>query len=257
MNLCNWRGLLLGAVLFNVPAMAATLFKTGFEPPTYTLGTFAGQDGWIGFGGMVENTVTNGGAQAVSVDSGSGPKLFSRPVTFSPVSGVGNVVKMTIDVFLSTSGTPSNGWVPVEAAGSTGSMGYIQVENTTATVAFGSSTSGSVTIVRGVWNTYELDVDMNAQTVTGYVNGTLIGSGPITGSPSNVFNKVEFGVPTGADGDLGYFDNLDVFTLGSMPDSEPAGVPTLSTGGLALLGVLLVGTAWYATMRRSIRVGRN
>jgi hypothetical protein len=91
-----------------------------------------------------------------------------------------------------------------------------------------------------VWNTYELDVDMNAQTVTGYVNGTLIGSGPITGSPGNVFNGVEFGLAFGAFSDAGYFDNLNVFTV----DPPPTSVPMLSTWGLALLGALVVGTAW-------------
>ena len=50
MNLCNFRGLLFGAVLFNVPAMAVTLFQTGFEAPTYTLGQLAGQDLWTGLG---------------------------------------------------------------------------------------------------------------------------------------------------------------------------------------------------------------
>jgi hypothetical protein len=110
-----------------------------------------------------------------------------------------------------------------------------------------------VTIARGVWNTYELDLDMSAQTVTVFVNGTLIGSGPVVRSPGNVFNGVGFGVPFAAFSDVGYFDNLNVFTADSVSTSAPAGVPTLSAFGLALLGVFLIGTAWYATANS----GRN
>jgi hypothetical protein len=50
MNLGNWRYLLVGAVVLNVPAMAGTLFQTGFEAPTYSLGLLHGQDSWTGGG---------------------------------------------------------------------------------------------------------------------------------------------------------------------------------------------------------------
>jgi hypothetical protein len=255
MNLHSLRCLLFGAILFHAPAMASTLFQTGFEPPTYTLGPLSGQDSWVPFGvlsgsSVVENTVTNGGAQAVSIDSTTGEQIVGRPVAFSPGNGAGSVLKMKIDMLLSTTGGQSLDWVPLAALASNGLLGAILVTGTTAAVDIAGVTAGSVTIARGVWNTYELDVDFNAQTLTGYVNGTLIGSSPISTPPGTTFEAVVLGLGSTTDsGDVGYFDNLDIFTL----DSTPAGVPTLSTGGLALLGALLIGTAWYATIRRPRR----
>jgi hypothetical protein len=87
---------------------------------------------------------------------------------------------------------------------------------------------------------------LTAESATGYVNRTLIGSGPITGTPLGVvLEELVIGLSSGAFSDTGYFDNLDVFTASGVPPS----VPTLSTRGLALLGALLVGAAWNSISR--------
>jgi hypothetical protein len=72
----NMRALLatagIGLLLAGSSAQAGTLYATGFEPPTFTTGVLAGQDGWSEFPApfvavQVENTFVKTGTQAVEV----------------------------------------------------------------------------------------------------------------------------------------------------------------------------------------------
>lgn len=67
-------------MLFAGPARAAVILHADFEPPTYTLGSVHGQDGWsaiIGSPHQVNNAVVHGGTQ--SLNGAYDRKDFSAP----------------------------------------------------------------------------------------------------------------------------------------------------------------------------------
>ena len=62
----------VGLLLASGGAKAATIYATDFEPPTFTTGALAGQDGWSEFPApsgavQVENLIAESGLQAVGV----------------------------------------------------------------------------------------------------------------------------------------------------------------------------------------------
>lgn len=87
------------AVIFGSPTMAAVLYATGFEPPTFSVGPLAGQGGWAVYSASsqssdvtVEDSLAYQGAQAVAVTDVSGqtgpyydygPIAPTRPITVS------------------------------------------------------------------------------------------------------------------------------------------------------------------------------
>jgi hypothetical protein len=89
-------GLLIGVTLSAVAtgAQAATIFSTGFEPPDFTTGPLAGQQGWSaigGAGGTVETGTVFAGVQAVGFDTtGVSTETFNRVGV--PTAGQGSLV---------------------------------------------------------------------------------------------------------------------------------------------------------------------
>ncbi|MDD5458049.1 MAG: PEP-CTERM sorting domain-containing protein [Phycisphaerae bacterium] len=60
----------LGAAMFASPSLATLIYSTGFESPTFTTGTVAGQDGWTitaGAGDIFTGTGVIAGAQSLKV----------------------------------------------------------------------------------------------------------------------------------------------------------------------------------------------
>jgi hypothetical protein len=226
------------------------LYQTGFEPPTFAVGPINGQDSWTANSNiLVQNTLNNGGSQAVSITPiGLASLLAMRPIAYSATT-MGNLVRVKVDMFLTSTGTPSN-WDAIVAMGSGGLMAHMLVAGSTARLGVAGGVVGAVAITRGAWNTYQLDLDMTAQTATGFVNGTQVGTGTFTVSPGNVFNQVEFGLNSLPGSDTGTFDNVVITTPNAPPSTPPgATVPTLSEVGLACLASLLMISA-YVLMRR-------
>lgn len=241
-------------LLFAAAAAGQVLYQSGFEAPTFTPGPISGQDSWnAGPQIAVENTLNNGGTQGVSVtpEFGVASILASRSLNNYSVATMGNLVRIKLDLFLSATGTASN-WSPIVAVGSQGTMAQILVVlDSTARLGLGGPMVGSVAVTRGVWNTFELDLDMTAQTATAFVNGTQIGSGTVANTPGNVFNMVEFGLNSLPGSDLGTFDNLVLTTPNSPAPPPGSSVPALSGLGLAGLASLLMVSALFLMRRRA------
>ncbi len=66
---------------------------------------------------------------------------------------------------------------------------------------------GSIAVSTGTWNDFRLVLDFQTQTVTGYVDSQLLGSGTFA-NPTTVLSRVNIGLNGAPNGDTGYFDQL-------------------------------------------------
>lgn len=202
------------------PFASADVFSTGFEPPTYSLGPLAGQDGWASSAvPVVENSTVFAGSQALAYNSTgiTGQDLASHTVTYN----AGGIVDLGVE-FMEGAGTE-----PVfDVLAALGNLGFIAqlTISSTGDAEYGpdgaSMTTGSVPITPGVWNHYDLVLDFQNDTATAFINSTLIGSGAFA-TPSTGLAQIDIGVNDAAGDDaIGYFDNLSVTT----PVPEPSAV---------------------------------
>jgi sugar lactone lactonase YvrE len=203
--------LVLLLVVCGTDAGAATvLYQTGFEPPAYTAGALKGQGGWTGSGlPVVQTAIARTGTHAVSVPA-SGPlfSLADRPVVYSPSSSGETIVRVSLDMRLSANS--STAWTAIGVSGTAGFIAQLNVADGFAYLGLASSSVGPVAVAAGVWNTFVVELNHGAQTVSASVNGVPIGIGAITAAP-NVFNLVRFGlVDGGQPADVAYYDNLAV-----------------------------------------------
>jgi hypothetical protein len=94
------------------PASADVIFQTGFEPPAYSPGELAGQDGWFGSSfPVVQSSNVQSGAQAAEFDASlvtSGQSLVSVPLSYSSVNNPQSLVRIQDSFFLSATGTGSS-----------------------------------------------------------------------------------------------------------------------------------------------------
>src|SRR5271170_1905040 len=91
-----------------------TLFSTGFEPPTYTVGTIAGQDSWGTSGGNAANQIQTGtvksGTQAFGVNTAlttGGLTGGIRSVAFDSTTATDKFLHVSDDAYLSSTGSAS------------------------------------------------------------------------------------------------------------------------------------------------------
>jgi hypothetical protein len=89
---------------------------------------------------------------------------------------------------------------------------------------------GSIPVSTGTWNDFRLVLDFQTQTVTGYVNSQLLGSGSFA-NPTTVLTRVNIGLNGAPNGDAGYFDQLSITSV-----PEP-GYAALLAAGFALIAV--------------------
>jgi hypothetical protein len=220
-------GLAVAAV---AEAGAVVLLQTGFEAPTYSLGTLQGQDGWFNNPvGVVQTGVVASGTQAVAFNSTglSGQHAVFRAVPHIPTSPHDGVVRASIQMFYETVQTNTL-WTPMAIFGAGFAwLGQIIVFNGIA-----SHEAGSLPVSPGVWNTYEMVVDFNADVLTTYVNGTMLGSNTFSPSVTG-FGFLGFGINSTSNGtSRAYFDNLSITAT-----PEPV---TLAVLGAGLLGLAAV-----------------
>ena len=228
----SWPGWAALALLSMAPLPATTIFSTGFEPPAYTTGQVSGQDGWSGSTTpVVENTTVFAGSQAVAENTTG---VSSQVVVDQPLSynATGQTLVESVE-FMEGSGTQP-GWLALEAFDSGGLIANVQVNGGNATLGLASSTAGSVPIDNGQWYDFQLVLNYGTQTVSAYVNATLVGSGAFA-SPGTNLVSVDFGsLPTGGNNATGYWDNLSVATA-SVPEPSAFFLCLGALPGLALL----------------------
>ena len=99
---------------------------------------------------------------------------------------------------------------------------------------------GSIPVSTGTWNDFRLVLDFQTQTVTGYVNSQLLGSGTFA-NPTTDLTRVNIGLNGVPNGDTGYFDQLSIT---SVPEPGYAG---LGAAGLAIFALRAIKSLRRAT----------
>jgi hypothetical protein len=228
--------LLLGltAISLTPISQAAVILQTGFESsevPGYSTGQLSGQNGWAGSTvAVVENSTVFSGLQAVSMDSTglSGQNLFGHNLTYDSSSDPNQIVVFDIQFMESTTGNRSN-WDAINVGANGVYITQLIVQtNGLAVLGVDSGAVGSIPVSRGTSNDFQLVLDFQTQTVSGYVNSQLLGSGSFA-NPTTVLTRVNLGENSSPNGDSGFFDQLSVT---SVPEPGYAG---LVTAGLAII----------------------
>jgi hypothetical protein len=230
-------GLVILTLLCLTPVShAATVFQTGFESsevPSYSAGQLSGENGWAGTtSAVVENSTVFSGSLAVSLDSTgmTGQSLIGHSLTYDSATDPDQIVVFDIEFMESTTGNRSN-WNPlnVGANGQVVTQIVVQTDGDAVLGVLGPAV-GSIAVSRGTWNDFRLVLDFQTDTVTGYVNSQLLGSGTFA-NPTTVLTRVNIGLNGSPQGDTGYFDQLSVTTI---PEPGYAGLVAV---GLALIAV--------------------
>jgi hypothetical protein len=228
-------GLLIGVTLTAVAtgAQAATIFSTGFEPPDFTTGPLAGQQGWVGVGvaGTVETGTVFAGVQAVGFDATGVDTQVLNEVGV-PTAGQGSLVQLSDEFFVGAV-NGSVGWSPLAAFGNAGGVGFILINNGVASLALADSFVGAVPVSIGAWNNYTMDFNFATGIQSAFVDGALIGTGPLATASTDV-DAIGLGI-FGATGSTaqGFADNLSL----TSPVPEPSTWAML-LAGFAALGFL-------------------
>ena len=230
-------GLLMLTMLCLAPVShAGTIFQTGFESsdvPAYSTGQLSGNNGWIGTAAaVVENSTVFSGSQALSLNSTglTMQSLIGHNLTYDSSSDPDQTVVFDVEFMESSSGSRSN-WNPLNVGANGLVIAQIVVQtNGDAVLGLLGPAVGSIPVSTGTWNDFRLVLDFQTQTVTGYVNSQLLGSGTFA-NPTTVLGRVNIGLNSAPGGDTGYFDQLSIT---SVPEPGYAG---LVAAGFVLIAV--------------------
>lgn len=231
---------LLAISLSITPAIhASVIYSTGFEPPAFTPGLIAGQDGWAVFGtgiSTIEAVNADSGTQAVFVDGSTS----SQSGPFHSDSATGPLVDLSADLFLASSSNQTEWQFGGLGSGLVPFLGGFDV-NADDTIHPITATGFTLatTWTRNVWHSVDLLFDVPAQTYSIALDGIQIasgvpfcgGNGTCTGAPVGAYGTGLFDT-FGGGNDSGFLDNFQVAS-GSVP--EPASILLLTSGmGLVL-----------------------
>jgi hypothetical protein len=224
------------AVLSLAPlSQAGTIFQTGFESsevPAYSTGQLSGQNGWSGTtAAVVENSTVFSGLQAVSLASTglSGQSLIGQNLTYNSSTDPNKIVVFDDEFMESSSGSQSN-WNPLNVGANGQYITQIIVQtNGNAVLGVLGGPVGSIPVTRGTWNDFQLVLNFQNQTVSGYVDSQLLGSGSFA-NPTTVLSRVNLGLNSAPNGDTGFFDQLSVTSQSPEP-----GYAGLVAAGLAFM----------------------
>ncbi len=231
-------------------ARGATIYQTGFEPPTYSVGQLVGQNGWTDSTiPVVETTTVFSGSQAAGFNASadtSGQSLARQPISYSSVGNPSQLVRFQAEFFVSAAGVSSTNWDVIAVFGNTGFLTQMIVFDNT--VAFGTlnASLGFLPMIRGQWNSYEIDINYSNDVVSGYINGTLIGSGSLS-VPDTTATSFAWGINGSPGTDMGYIDNILITSSSAVP--EPSSV--------ILAGIAILMVAAYTWHRDTARPARG
>ena len=215
---------------------AGIIYQTGFESPVFSDGSLAGQDGWSISGPasstVVEGTVFKNGLQAIEIQPSTG--ALDGALHTTSYNAANQMLIFSIDANLSATGTPSF-WTVMDtqyvSASSPidfniDSSGQIHIYTT------GTDHPTGVSITRGVWNHYELDVNFSNNTVSAFYNGAPSLQGASFSLPGTTLGLFAFYSQKGTTTDQAFFDNLSVSAV-VVP--EPTTFLSVFGAGLFLL----------------------
>jgi hypothetical protein len=213
-------------------ARADTLYQTGFESPTYTVGALDSQDGWFNAAtATVQNTTVFAGQQAATFSSAglSAQDLAIHNVT-NTITAPDQII--TISGEFQVSATDGTVWdVAALANGSGGFLGQIIESNGSVRLGLASTSVGNIAIASGVWNSFDVTINTATETQAAFINGTFLGQGALANNTP--FGRYSFGINSG----FGHSDTLSIDDL-SITASTP--LPSSASMGMILLGGMAV-----------------
>jgi hypothetical protein len=235
------KALMIAATLTiaTAPAYGSTIFATGFEGPSYTLGNLTGQDGWSMFGpttATVQSAVVKSGSQAVAV-AGSGASGQSGPYRSNASSA--QLIELSADIFLTD--TNNNGSWQFAGLGA-GLIGFIGGVNVSSVGGINLITNGFTAVgpvfTRDAWHNLSFTFDFAAQKYSFTFDGVLTASdiafcganATCPGASGLAYGTQIFDTFGGSHSDIGYIDNLSVTALEANAVPEPTTSVLLATG---------------------------
>lgn len=229
--------------VFSVAASAETLFSTGYEPPTYSVGPLDGQDGWDAqFFDVAEVTsdfsrsgfqslefgvdVTNEFAQRAGSFSTSEPIVMLRQAVY--IDGPDEDALIPDGFFIRAVGFSGDNPDNTEDGGFLGQLTVVNGEGPLglgANLGLAEEAIGFVPVEVGDWFVLEHVLNLATQTQEAYVDGQFIASAPFV-NPATEVSGVEI-VVLNAGNHTVYLDDLSVTAV-----PEPSTLSLLAVAGL-------------------------
>lgn len=217
-----------------IAAAQTVRYATGFEPPQFQLGPFAGttfsngQDGWLATGDstnspdllkfVVQATTVDSGARAISIDATSQPTPYAhiRRNTQFTIPASEPVLEIAFDLRLGQPVSSASEWSLQAQAGPGPGSGMLEWWISTSgelhlTASFGDVPTG-VVLQRERWYRMTTRVDTAALTTSVLVDGVLAASAPALSGAAwgfHAFTSLVFSQPGD---DRMYVDDFSITT---------------------------------------------
>jgi hypothetical protein len=216
-------------------ARADIIYQTGFEPPTYTVGTLNGQNGWGddspgATASQVETSTVFSGSQAISVSLDSTTDV-THALAYDSTTNPAALVKLQIA--FQVQGNTLNQAEGLSVFGDGGFVAQIYALN--GDFHFGTATAaGTLPLELGEWYSLEMDLDFQTQSVTAYVDGTFLATLAM-GSPTTSLVDLDLGGSSGGfPGETVFYDDFSATVATAAP--EPSSLALIAMGGVSLTG---------------------
>lgn len=211
-------------------AGATEFYATGFEPAAFAPGPIDGQDGWIG-PAKVQNALVESGNQALRVDGSGGGGFAARSI--SAAVG-GNAFSLQADY--RRIGKP--GQSGVSLFGDTGFIAQIAEVSSGFVLGNTDANTAPQSFASDTWHHLEIRFDFLADTMSGFVDGRLLGTLSINTlpEPTMITGIQLYSLGIGKDAQDIYFDNLSFTTTNPVPDASPS-LMLLGLACVPLLGL--------------------
>jgi hypothetical protein len=131
--------------------------------------------------------------------------------------------------------------MPFAVIGNAGFVGQLEVTNGVATLGLADSSVGAVPVSIGTWNSYTMGINFATGIQSAFVDGVLIGTGPIATASTDV-EVLAIGINSASGSTAqGFADNL----------SLTSSIPEPSTWTMILAGFAGLGFAGWRAQRKT------
>jgi len=239
----RFAAILMLVAITALTAGATDRYVTGFEPPTFFLGTLPGetyldgQDGWVATGDAydepdiaairVQNSVVRDGLQAAEFSAVNQPPTYInawRNLVFDPLDEGEPYVHVDLDFYIADNAERSEVWgMGIQSGPMTGITKWLVWNDNSITIldpAIDDWFDTGYDAARNTWHHMRTVIDYNAMTVQLFFNNQLIATvGTWDEIPLYAFASIYLGEPGS---DTFYFDNYEVrsFTTTGIEKNE-------------------------------------